>query len=42
MPVPGGEITGSQIWTEPATTEEELVQDPLPEVKEDEVTKDCD
>ena len=38
MPVPGGDITGSQIWTTPVP--EELVQDEL-EVKE-EVIKDCD
>lgn len=40
MPVPGGDITGSQIWT--PEVPEELVQDELPEVKEEEVTKDCD
>jgi hypothetical protein len=40
MPTPEGNITGSQIWVTPVP--EELVQEPLPETKEDEVTKDCD
>lgn len=40
MPTPEGIITGSQIWV--PEVPEELVQDPLPETKEDEVTKDCD
>lgn len=42
MPVPGGEITTTEIWQAPvetveevvedSTTEEELVQDDLPEL----------
>lgn len=43
MPVPGGEITTTELWQQPvvetveevvevSTTEEELVQDDLPEL----------
>lgn len=34
MPTPEGVITGTEIWTEPAPTEE-LVEQELPEVEEE-------
>lgn len=42
MPIPGGDITGSEIWTTATQPVEELEQEVLPEeTQEAELTEDC-
>lgn len=36
MPIPGGEITTSEIWVTPEVTEEPKVEEVIEEVKEEE------